>query len=128
MSTTLRIILIAASLATCMYMLVRIRKAQVKIEDSVFWFFFSALLVLMGVFPQIINLGTTLVGVISPVNFVFLVIIFLLITRIFRMSIHISQLESKVQSLVQRYALDHMDGAKNNGAIHEDISDLGKEK
>ena len=109
MSATLRIILILGSIATCIWVLVRIRKAQVKIEDSVFWFLFSAILVLIGVFPGIVSWGADIIGVLAPVNFIFLVVIFVLIVKLFRLSIRISQLDSKVQTLTQKYALDHMD-------------------
>ena len=107
MSVTLRIILIVVSGLTWAWILHRIRKAQMKIEDSVFWFLFSAVLVLMGMFPQLVTTGAEMVGVQSPVNFVFLSTIFILIIKLFRMSVKISQLESKVQMFAQRYALDH---------------------
>lgn len=107
MSVTLRVILIAISVMTWAWILYRIRKAQIKIEDSVFWFLFSAVLVLMGVFPRIVSEGAKMVGVQAPVNFVFLSIIFILIIKLFRMSVRISQLESKLQTFAQRYALDH---------------------
>lgn len=107
MSATLRIILIVVPVMTCLWILRRIRKAQVKIEDSVFWFLFSTVLVLMGVFPRLVIIGAEVAGVQSSVNFVFLSIIFILIIKLFRMSVRISQLESKVQMFAQRYALDH---------------------
>lgn len=108
MSVTLRIILIVVPVLTCAWILFQIRKSQVKIEDSVFWFLFSAVLVLMGVFPRLVTIGAELAGVQSSVNFIFLSIIFILIIKLFRMSVRISQLESKVQTFAQRYALDHV--------------------
>ena len=107
MSVTLRVLLVVVSVCTCAWVLHSIRRSQVKIEDSVFWFLFSALLVVMGIFPQIMTFGANLIGVIAPVNFVFLVIIFVLIAKLFRMNIRISQLNSKLQFLTERYALDH---------------------
>ena len=107
MSTMLRVMLIGISAMTCVWILRRISKAQVRIEDAVFWLLFSAALVLMGVFPQIVTIGADILGVQSDVNFVFLGILFILIVKMFRMSIKISQLESKLQTFAQGYALDH---------------------
>lgn len=106
MTITLRIVLLLASVLNCVWIIQRIRKAQAKIEDSVFWILFSGLLVCMSIFPQIITWGAAITGVYSPVNFVFLAIIFVLIVKLFRMSIRISQLESKLQTFVQTYAID----------------------
>lgn len=106
MSITLRIVLIAASLLNCTWILLNIRKAKIKIEDSVFWIIFSGVLITMGIFPHIVAWGAQLVGVQAPVNFVFLSIIFILLVKIFRLSIRVSQLESKLQTFVQVYAID----------------------
>lgn len=115
MTMTLRIVLVVVSILNCAWILLRIRKAQVKIEDSVFWILFSAMLIFMSVFPGMITWGTEIVGVQSPVNFVFLAIIFVLLLKVFRLSIRVSQLESKLQAFVQRYAIDK--------AISEELKD-----
>lgn len=106
MTILLRIMLLVVSVLNLVQVLVRINKAQVKIEDALFWFLFSGMLILMSLFPQLIDLGAELTGVQSSVNFVFLAIIFVLIIKIFRMSIRISQLEAKLQTFVQNYAID----------------------
>lgn len=106
MTITLRIVLIVASILTCTWIIQRIRKAQIKIEDSVFWILFSGVLILMSIFPRLVEWGTKLTGVQSPVNFVFLSILFILIIKLFRMTIKISQIENKFQSFVQAYALN----------------------
>lgn len=120
MSVTLRISLIVVSVITCIWILRRIRKAQVKIEDSVFWFLFSTVLVLMGIFPQVMTEGAKIMGFQSPTNFVFLGIIFIMLVKLFRMSIKISQLESKLQGLTQRYALDQVKSGKEKSSFELD--------
>lgn len=106
MTLTLRFVLLAASISNCAWILFRIRKEQVKIEDSVFWILWSFLLILMCLFPQVVELGARITGVQAPVNFVFLAIIFVLFLKLFRSSIRISQLEGRLQRFVQEYALD----------------------
>lgn len=106
MTTTLRIALIVVSVLTCVWVIMRIRKAQVKIEDTVFWILFSGLLMLLSLFPQIAEIGAKLLGVQSQTNFLFLTILYVLIIKIFRMSIKLSVLESKLAKLVQKMAVD----------------------
>ena len=54
MTLPLRITLFAASLLTFGYMTIKIRDSKMRIEDSLFWFCFSALLQLASLFPQVI--------------------------------------------------------------------------
>ncbi len=105
MSVTLRIILLAASVLTFIWALKKIRNAQVALQDAVFWLLSALLLVIMGAFPDLVIGAANLVGVASPVNFVFLCIIFVLLVKVFLMSIKLSQLEYKLQRLVQHDAI-----------------------
>ena len=105
MTITLRIILLLASLLSAAWILLNIKKAKVRIEDSVFWIFFSVVLILLSVFPDIVIWGAKITGVQSPVNFVFLTIIFVLLIKLFRMTIRLSQLDSKIQTLTQSLAI-----------------------
>lgn len=77
-----------------------------QIADSIYWILFSFVLVLLSIFPQIVDLIKDLLGIASAVNCIFLVIIFFLIMKIFGMSIKVSQLENKLLGLTQRYAID----------------------
>lgn len=113
MSMTLRVALILVSFLTCGWVLQNIRKSKVKIEDSVFWLLFSAFLLVISIFPQLVSWGAQITGVMSPSNFIFLAVIFILIVKVFRMSVRISQLENKIQSLVQTIAIREKDGASD---------------
>lgn len=105
MSLSLRIVLIIVSLLTAFFVFRKIRKAQMQIADSIFWIFFIALLVLLSLFPQIANYACKWVGVMAPVNFVFLAIIFLLLLEVFALTVKISILENKLQTFAQEYAI-----------------------
>lgn len=112
MTATLRIVLVVLSIATGAWIVSYIRKAKLKIEDSVFWLFFALFLIIISIFPEIIDFGARIMGIQSSQNFLFLAIIFILIVKIFRMSIKMSQLESKLQTLAQNVALDRHDKEK----------------
>jgi len=125
MTATLRIVLIIVSFANCVWVLRRIRKAQVKIEDTVFWILFSAFLVLMSLFPKVVEWGAKILGVQSPVNFIFLAIIFVLILKVFRMTMKLSVLESKIAAFAQSYAIKQM---RDEATEKETRHDLTKEE
>ncbi len=62
-------------------------------------------LILMSIFPKAVYWLTELVGIQSPVNLVFLAMIFVLIIRNFSMTLELSQTETKLKNLVQEVAL-----------------------
>lgn len=105
MTIVLRIILIVVCLLTLIFLIRKIRQAKVQIEDSLFWIFFSAGLLLISIFPQIADFFAKLLGIYSTVNFLFLFIIFILLIKIFNMNIHISQLENRLKNLAQSVAI-----------------------
>ena len=75
-------------------------------EYTVFWIIFAGILVLMGIFPQLFYCVSELLGFQAPINMIYLVIIFVLIVKLFLISVQISQLENKVDSLTQQVAID----------------------
>jgi hypothetical protein len=105
MTIYLRLILIIISLLTGYYVLRKIRKSQLQIEDSLFWILFSFFLIFLSVFPVIAIKLSNLIGIESPANFIFLLIIFILLIKVFSMSIKMSQIEHKLRTLTQNYAI-----------------------
>lgn len=105
MSDTLRVLLLVAALVTGGWIVYKIRKLQVKMQDAIFWVVFAVILFLLGVFPQACFWLTERLGIMSPANLVFLVIIFLLLEKVFTLSIIVSQLEEKISVLSAEVAL-----------------------
>ncbi len=117
MSTILRILLLIAALFTAFCILRTIRRHKVKMEHAIFWMMFAVILVLIAVFPEATYWLTNKVGVMSPANLVFLVIIFLLIEKIFTLSLVVSQLEDKIEVLSAETALiSHEEKHKKDNA------------
>ena len=104
--TLIRVCLILGSFITAGYILRRVRHAKVQIEDTIFWLMFSAALLILAIFPGIAYWAANLLGFMSPINFVYVVIIFLLLAKQFFMSIKLSQLDSKVRILTEQVALN----------------------
>ena len=105
MSWTLRLVLILVSITTTSWILNKIRKSQARIDDSVFWIFFSFLLLILSIVPDIASFLSHILGIQSASNFIFLFMIFLLIIKIFLISIKISKLENQITVLTQEIAL-----------------------
>ena len=106
MSIYLRIILVVISMLSMLNILKRVRKSKLQIEYSIFWIVFSILLILVAVFPQPMFVLAHILGIQSPANMVFLFVIFILLIKLFNMTIEVSQLQYKQQELVQKIALD----------------------
>jgi hypothetical protein len=105
MSGPLRIILVAVSLLAIVFCLYRIRKSRLKINYALFWIGFSFLLLVISVFPQIPFFFSDLCGIQSPVNFVFLFMIFILLYQLFKLTTRLSHLEEMIEELSEEIAV-----------------------
>lgn len=105
MPIQLRIALIVGAMGTMMYFIWRIRKNQIQIRHALFWTVASVILVIMSLLPTGAYDVIKYIGMQSPTNFVFLVLIFALILKQFSDTVKISILETKLATLTQRIAL-----------------------
>jgi hypothetical protein len=113
MSLLFQGVLIFVSLLTCAFILRAIRKSQVQIDDSLFWIFFSIILLVFSIFPIFAESISKILGIASAVNFIFLFIIFLLLINQFYLTIRISKLDTKSKSLIQKIAIKESDCDKH---------------
>jgi len=101
MALPLRLLLIIVPILTLVFIVYRIKKAKMKAEDAAFWICFSAALVIIGIFPIMATTISNLLGFESAANFVFLVIIALLLYKLFSLSTKVSLMEHKLQIAIQ---------------------------
>ncbi|MCL1830240.1 MAG: DUF2304 domain-containing protein [Oscillospiraceae bacterium] len=104
---TLRILLIIGSLVTLLYMLIRIRISRMQIRDSIFWILFLLSLLLFSVFPGIAVWFSKLLQIQSPINFILLFVVFVIIIQLFFISMKLSKTDSSVRALTTRIAIDN---------------------
>ena len=131
MTPVFRIVLIVVSLLSTYYILKKIRQSKLQIEYAIFWIVFAGVLVIISLFPWLVTLFTRLLGMQLPVNFVFMVFIFILLLKLFMMTIELSTLENKVKDLTQELALEEKERAdelkeKENEKRGNDIRDYQK--
>ena len=109
MTVIFRVILVIVSILTMAFMMRKIRQAKVQIEAALFWVIMALILVVFSLFPAVADACAYLLGIYSTPNFLFLFMIFLLIVKVFGMTLQMSQMESRQKELVQRIALDQKD-------------------
>lgn len=124
MSVALRICLVALSIISLFYIIRKIRYSKMQIEYTLFWIVLSIIMILMAVFPQIVYWITWVVGIASPANMVYLFIIGILLVKVFMMTIEISNLESKLQALIQEVGIS----GKEQRQEYQELSQKKEEK
>ena len=98
-------------------MLLYCAKAE-KISNGSIRYCFLDFFILISIFPQIAEWGAKLLGFQAPVNFIFIVVIFLLLVRSFLLTIKISQLEDKIRNLIEELAVRKSLDNKSADNIH----------
>ena len=110
-SLVFRIALIVCSILTTVFMIKKIRNSKLQIEHAIFWLMFAFLLIVISLFPQL---------TISSTNFIFLVILFIVIIKLFMATIEISNLEYRIKELSQKIAIDEKFEADSNDKDQKD--------
>lgn len=117
MSIVLRLILLLVSFGTFCYIIRKIRKSQIQIIDVSFWIFFSLVLIIIAIIPQIAIYMSGVLQIATTVNFIFLSVIFLLLLQLFLLSIKVSKLESKMKELTSEIALQNFEMSEKDDII-----------
>lgn len=121
MSLVLRIGLIVVSLFTLIFITRKVRNAQIKLEDSIFWFCVAGILFILSIFPQIFFIISDWAGIISPANLVFLLFIFVLLILGFNLSVHLSQTDAKLKELTQQLAVEKFERYCSDRNLQEEV-------
>ena len=119
MSDIMRILLFFASIATGGWILYKIRRFQVKMQDAIFWVVFAVILFILGVFPGACYWLTEKLGIISPGKFCISCGDFSFAGKVFTLSIIVSQLEEKISVLSAEIALRTSDSKKRLEKLEE---------
>ena len=102
MTLVLRVLLIAFSLLTFLYMVRKIRQSKLQIEYAIFWIVFSFILIFMSLFPGVVSFFTWLAGIQAPVNLVFMAIIFILILKLFSMTVKLPNWKTRQRNWLRK--------------------------
>ncbi|WP_172136550.1 DUF2304 domain-containing protein [Adlercreutzia sp. ZJ473] len=112
MTPPFAILLIIGAVGIFALALKKIRRSEIAVADSVFWFFFALSLVILAVFPRLAFVIADVLGFQSVVNFVFLYVIAVLLVKMFYMTAEIARLRAKQAELIQEKALTDLDAGR----------------
>lgn len=104
-SLELQIALIIGALTTYSYVIYKIRKANVRIDDMIIWILGSVVLLALSIFPIIPAKIASVLGFISASNFIFCSIIFFLLLMVFLLSVKLSQQHEKIKDITHTVAM-----------------------
>ncbi len=128
MNIFFRCLLIVVSCFFFWYILRKIRKSQLQIEHSIFWVGLSLVFIIFSIFPKTVAFLTNLCGMVASVNFLFLTMIFILLLKIFTMSIRMGQMEERIKNLAQQVAIQNNQTNKDITTLKEQSKAVKTEK
>ena len=101
----LQIIMIIASIFFLLIILFSLRKNSMSIKNSITWLLLPIVFLIIAIFPGPIEAFSHFLGFEILSNFIFLIIIGLLIIICFYLTITVSQLQAKITKLIQEVAI-----------------------
>lgn len=105
MSLQLQLVFITASVLTLVFILLKIRKHKLNIDDSIIWILWSIVLLIFSIFPKVVDKISNFLGFMSTSNFILCLFVFFLYIIVFSQNITISILKQKNKELVQKLSL-----------------------
>ncbi len=96
---------IAASIFTLVFIIFKIRKHKLNIDDSIVWILWSLLLLIFSLFPSFVAKISSMLGFMSSSNFILCLFVFFLYIIVFSQNIKISELKQKNTELIQKLSL-----------------------
>lgn len=96
---------IIIAITAIIYVINVVRKGRFSIEESIFWVFGSLIVLILSIFPKIIDKVALLIGIEYPPSLFFVLCILFLLFINFRNSQKIAVQEKKIIELAQQMAL-----------------------
>ncbi len=113
MELKLQMVFILASIITFIFVIKKIQKHGLNIEDSIVWILWAILLLIISIFPQIPTWISNELGFMSTSNFIFCLFIFFLYIMLFTQTAQISKLKEKQKELIQKLSLKEYNEKKD---------------
>lgn len=112
MGLKLQLVFIIASILTFIFVIKKIQKHGLSIDDAIVWILWSILLLIISVFPQIPTWISNQLGFMSTSNFIFCAFIFFLYVMLFMQTAQISKLKEKQKELIQKLSIKEYEEKK----------------
>lgn len=105
MSIQQQLFFLFVSIATVVYIILKIRKNKMNIDDSIVWIVWSGALLIFSIFPNFAARLAHLFGFLSTSNFILSLFVFFLYIIVFAQNNKISLLNQKNKELIQKLSL-----------------------
>ncbi len=105
MSLTSYLLGVAAALVTMIVVIELLRRRRLRERHAIWWLLGSALALITGLFPGILDWAAALLGISLPINLVFFVSIAILVLVCIQHSSELTRAESRERTLAERVAL-----------------------
>lgn len=105
MSLQQQLFFIFASIATVAFIIIKIRKNKMNIDDSIIWILWAFLLLVFSLFPNFAAWISKSIGFMSSSNFILSLFVFFLYIIVFNQNVRISNLTQKNKELIQKLSL-----------------------
>lgn len=116
MSIVIRILLMIGAVGLFLFVHRGVRNARLKVQETFFWLLLTVVFILLSAFPEIAGALAGFLGIMSPINLVFLVIIFLLLIKLFTMDRRLAKTEHQLIQMTQKIAIDKFEESDNKKA------------
>ena len=111
MDLQLNLFFIIISILTIIYIIRKIRKHKLNIDDSIVWIIWSIILLILSIFPKISIFFAKQMGFQSTSNFI--LCLFVSYIMLFFQNIKISELKEKNKEIIQKTSI-YVYNQKNN--------------
>lgn len=130
MSTRLQVILLIVLILAIGFIVSEISKKKIDFKFGIVWIVISLVLILFTIWNGLLIWLTHLVGIATPINFLYLLAILLLVWIVYSMSKTIALLQEKIKRLSQELAILRKDSARGKKAdpLGEMRKDVGQSK
>ena len=116
-SKTLQIVMLIAIAVYFILLILLLKKKRLLLKYSLLWLFAGLVMLILAAYPGIINRLSNVLGIYSPVNALFAIILFCVIILLVSLTSIVSAQNEKIKRLIQREAL-----------LEKDISELKKKE
>lgn len=99
MTSKLQLSLLIVSVLSLIYVIYTVIKNKMNIHYAIVWIIWSVCMIILSIFPGIIALIGELIGILVPVNTVYLLLIFLLYCMTFYLFLKISKHNEEIIKL-----------------------------
>jgi hypothetical protein len=114
MSLLTRLFLILGAGITFYYVINRYRKSNFRISHTLFWILFTLFLFVTSFYPDYLFGFSKVVGVSSPTNLIFLIIIFVLLLKTFLLSLTVEEQGRKIEEIVLKSAQKELESEEDH--------------